>query len=290
MYCLKSSFATFKKFSSENIIQGRNIFSKNDIIVSKKFLIENNLKFEDIFGKKISIKNNEEYKNNKFFKYFFNLYEYVKEVKIVGVTDSDQTDFLIHDTLRDNLFWDIHFINSNSTLLISNENFYNNLKKIHSSNNKIIPTFNNLYDSIAFKENVLKKIAIFLTSANLIITVSLILISTMLVIKSKKKEIAILKTYGKKNLNISKIFLYQNIFYILISIPFVVAISLMLNYIFNFLMKKIYINLAYDMINIFPFNYFIVIFSFVILSIVTVIISFIKVRKVEIAILKDESF
>ena len=106
----------------------------------------------------------------------------------------------------------------------------------------------------------------------------------------KKKEIAILKTYGKKNLNISKIFLYQNIFYILISIPFVVAISLMLNYIFNFLMKKFYINLAYDMINIFPFNYFIVIFSFIVLSIFTVIIPFTKIRKVEIAILKDESF
>lgn len=247
-YCNRTSYLIYKKYNDETITKGQKIDSDNEVIVSKKFIEQyfNEYDYDNILNKSFIYKDIYFSKNKNLYLDLLNLYDILPEVKIVGITDDINVDVIVSDNFYNNLidktmyYLDGYIFNNNKDLLreINNYNDKVSLKILMS-----IYDYNNLFNN---KTNIIFKVLSVILS---LIAVCSLISFTIVSLKSKYKDIAILLSIGKDKINISLLYLIQIITLGLISL-FVSYIcgTVVVKMINNYLTSAEFYNVNYNII------------------------------------------
>lgn len=287
VFSILESQLLYKKYNNQAISYGNKIKNKNEIIVSKKFLEEKNLNEEDVIDKEYLIKNFDSLISKDEFNLYFNLGKYSKNFIIKGITNDNSSDIFINEDIFNEILKDYkYFISSNISLGV-NKNFRNNLVLLHNEKFKIHKMFEEVYSVIDTNDTLLKKITITLAISLFIIAFSLIISNSILTINLKRKEIAILKSIGRTNKEIFKVFLYNNLIYNIISILIGFILSYMIYEIMNYLLINYIFKINYRILLSYWYTYFIVIFIYILFSIIVAYLPLLKINKIDIAEIKE---
>lgn len=284
---LLNTYQYYKKYDNEEITYGNNISKYNEIIVSENFLLSNNLKKEDVIDKTYNIIDFNKLISKDEYDFIFNLGNYSKNFIIKGITNNTSSDVFIKEEIFNKIVKDYKYFISDSIFLLSNNNFKVSLKNLHCKQYNINYLFEKVYSFEIIKNSLLKKVAIVACILLSIISFSLLISISILLINSKRKQIAILKSLGKTNKDIFLIFLYNNLIYLLFSIPFGFAFAISSFKILDYLLINLILKVEYNIL----LNYF---SSFIYSSIICIIFSiftayipFLKINKIDIAEIKE---
>lgn len=274
----------------EHMIAGKIPENNNEIIITSKFLEENDIQIQDILGKTFNFKDIYLEKYNRFYKDELNLFDYyINGVEIVGICKDDKIDYYLHESIFNNikrnkcLYFYPDFYSVSTQYILSeidslNENLIiideMNIDFFYVSNDFIITLKNILYISLI----------IFIL---LDLTILIIFINT--IYQGERITIGLCKTLGVKNIYI---YLTYSIFFSIFLITvFLGTISVNLSALFymNRMINSNIVNSSFNLLYYLNKN---IILLLILYSFITIIITTLNllyfVSKEPIKILKNK--
>ncbi len=236
-------------YKQNHLLFGRAPEVNGEVVVSSLFLERNNLSIEEVLNQKFSFKDLDTSLNSVKYYGVFNVYRVLKDIKIVGVSSSDEVDlFVCQDLFKQLLTESYHYNSTNLGVfnvdredieIMTNEN----MKFLNTS---ILPvyfiqdTLNSSFELIIIYANVLM----------IVLCVFLIYYFSTIIISQKKKDIAILKSLGIGLKRVFSIFLLHNFIIMIITMFLAISFSLVIFSLFNtILASEDVFNISYNLFN-----------------------------------------
>lgn len=283
IYVSGSSNIKYRRLSGEFDSEVTLPTNKNEILVSTSFFnryIKGDI--ESTLNSLYDYKDIRETINKNKYLDILNLVDITRNVKIVGVVESD-ADIIVTSEFADEI--EEKLVNYAITGYALQELDLLTIEEL--TNNDVY--FNFIYlEPIYLVANVLEGPIMTLILVIVIILILLSALSLLLycqnTVKTKKREIAIIKSFGVSNKKILNVFLIHNFILALIStiIGFVMSI-VFLEVINNIVGAVNVFNIDYSLLLFEPISLIIVIFTSLIILLIGTILPFINIRKISIA-------
>lgn len=271
--------------SNITLIKGRAPLNDNEVVVSK-YVAQNipNLNKTEVIGKTFNFYNyNQDYFNNAYEDYF-NMYDYYKSgIKVVGIVDDNTDNIYIdsqkYNTIKDKYYSYYYFdefrIRDYKDV---NTAFLDNLgENIYFSE----PAINNIYH---FSDTIKIALPILIALLVVFVILSLSMLITMFLnsFYLGKKDIAILQSLGLEKLNVIRIYIYQSLEMLLLSIVGLLGLYFLAIKGINLFFHQM---IPFRKINIYLFDnfgFFISIFQLLVVSIIIMLFIIRKMLKTNI--------
>ncbi len=203
------TISAFQKYSNSYCSLSANKdlnISSNEIIISKKFALENGIEQSDL-GKTYYFKNIRDKKYNNFYDDQVNMYDYYNNGFVLkDIIDDNNSDFYLNYEIFEQITFDYDYYTRPSFYLVDNSSNLLNLNyyKFEESN---ISSF--YLKGLSFDENKAYLIIIFISFVMLLCIYYLMNLNQSY--NKYKKNFGLFLSFGYDNTDISKIYLYHSV-------------------------------------------------------------------------------
>ncbi|NLK12041.1 MAG: ATP-binding cassette domain-containing protein [Candidatus Phytoplasma sp.] len=269
---------TYKTYNENEITSGRKPEADQEVVVSSKFLDRMMIEEKDVLDKEYAYRDISQSINYKLYYKNINFSDILKNVKVVGITNSETADVLVTESVMEKIAQEFYYSGYNRFGIVNPTK--SDLQYLLDKGIKLEDEQVNL---VYRMEELMGSP---LGNAFVIIEIFLILITTLSLItychssiREKKKEIAIMKSLGVPKYKVFSIFYMQNFIQTMMSC----IAGIVLGYLLSGQLNQIYIKgltnykMRYDIFLIEPSSYYV---SFGIAILISAVATFIPFRKV----------